>query len=113
MTPVPWRTRCRRTARVAVGGRLAYTGDTGPTDALDDLARDADLLLAEASFRSTTTPDLHLTPAPTAGWRKQADVNRLVLATCRRGTIRRGARRGSRRLRAGRPSWLVGAVYEI
>src|SRR4051794_14491007 len=36
----------------ADGTTLAYTGDTGPCAALDDVARDADLLLAEASFRS-------------------------------------------------------------
>ena len=68
--------------RVAVGGAtLAYTGDTGPTDALDDLARDADLLLAEASFRSVddNPPDLHLTGADSGGVAKRADVGRLVL----------------------------------
>ena len=38
--------------RVTADGRtLAYTGDTGPCDALDRLAAGADLLLAEASFR--------------------------------------------------------------
>ena len=49
----------------ADGTTLAYTGDTGPTAALDDLARDVDLLLAEASFRSgdDNPPDLHLTGA--------------------------------------------------
>jgi len=37
--------------RLAAGGRvLAYTGDTGPSDAVVDLARGADLLLAEASY---------------------------------------------------------------
>jgi ribonuclease BN (tRNA processing enzyme) len=37
--------------RLAAGGQvLAYTGDTGPDDGVVGLARDADLLLAEASF---------------------------------------------------------------
>ncbi|MCK2217021.1 MBL fold metallo-hydrolase [Actinomadura sp. ATCC 31491] len=37
--------------RLSAGGRaLAYTGDTGPDAALVDLARDADLLLAEATY---------------------------------------------------------------
>ncbi|WP_214414433.1 MBL fold metallo-hydrolase [Sphaerisporangium fuscum] len=37
--------------RLSGGGKvLAYTGDTGPSDALPDLARDADLLLAEATY---------------------------------------------------------------
>jgi ribonuclease BN (tRNA processing enzyme) len=37
--------------RLAAGGRvLAYTGDTGPSPAIAELARGADLFLAEASF---------------------------------------------------------------
>jgi ribonuclease BN (tRNA processing enzyme) len=37
--------------RLTGGGRvIAYTGDTGPADELVDLARDADLLLAEATY---------------------------------------------------------------
>jgi ribonuclease BN (tRNA processing enzyme) len=37
--------------RLVAGGRvLAYTGDTGPSDAIVELARGADLFLAEASF---------------------------------------------------------------
>jgi ribonuclease BN (tRNA processing enzyme) len=50
--------------RVTAGGRtLAYTGDTGPCDALDRLADRADLLLAEASFHhgAANPPDVHLT----------------------------------------------------
>ena len=40
--------------RVRAGGRtLAFSGDTGPCSGLDDLAVGADLLLAEASFRSS------------------------------------------------------------
>ena len=34
----------------AAGQVLAYTGDTGPSDGVADLAREADLLLAEASY---------------------------------------------------------------
>ncbi|MEU8106658.1 MBL fold metallo-hydrolase [Nonomuraea muscovyensis] len=37
--------------RLSGGGKvIAYTGDTGPADTLVDLARDADLLLAEATY---------------------------------------------------------------
>ncbi|SCG73173.1 Ribonuclease BN, tRNA processing enzyme [Micromonospora echinaurantiaca] len=37
--------------RLTAGGRvLAYTGDTGPSPVLPKLARDADLLLAEATY---------------------------------------------------------------
>ena len=39
--------------KVTAGGRtLVYSGDTGPCDALDDVAASADLLLAEASFET-------------------------------------------------------------
>ena len=45
--------------RLAAGGRaLAYTGDTGPDDGVADLARGADLLLAEASFADEVPEDL-------------------------------------------------------
>lgn len=46
------------------GQVLAYTGDTDTCPALLDLARDADLLLAEASFmegRDDDAPGIHLT----------------------------------------------------
>ena len=49
---------------MSAGGRtVAYTGDTGPCDALDSLATGVDLLLAEASFRhgKDNPHDLHLT----------------------------------------------------
>jgi ribonuclease BN (tRNA processing enzyme) len=39
--------------RVEGGGRaLAYSGDSGPCDGLEELARDADLLLSEATLES-------------------------------------------------------------
>src|SRR5512141_1107619 len=50
--------------RVAADGvTIAYSGDTGPCVGLDDVAQDADLLLAEASFRSCehNPGGLHLT----------------------------------------------------
>jgi ribonuclease BN (tRNA processing enzyme) len=65
----------------ADGATLAYSGDTGPTPVLDDLARDVDLFLAEASFRSgdPNPPDLHLTGADGGGVAARAGVRRLVL----------------------------------
>ncbi len=43
--------------RVEVGGRvLAYTGDTEWTEALVEVGRDADLLIAEAYFREKAVP---------------------------------------------------------
>lgn len=68
--------------RVAAdGATLAYSGDTGPTPVLDELARDADLFLAEASFRSgdPNPPDLHLTGADGGEVAARAGVRRLVL----------------------------------
>lgn len=46
------------------GARLAYTGDTGPSDSVVDFATDADLLLIEAALRLPAHDDLergHLT----------------------------------------------------
>jgi ribonuclease BN (tRNA processing enzyme) len=39
------------------GTRLVYTGDTGPSDAMVEFARDADMLLVEAALRSTADDD--------------------------------------------------------
>ena len=49
----------------ADGHVLAYSGDTGPCAQLVDLAKGADLLLAEAAFQTgrTNPVDLHLTGA--------------------------------------------------
>jgi ribonuclease BN (tRNA processing enzyme) len=68
--------------RLTAGGRtLSYSGDTGPCTGLDDLAEGADLLLAEASFRSAddNPPGLHLTGADCGRAAARGDVGRLVL----------------------------------
>jgi ribonuclease BN (tRNA processing enzyme) len=68
--------------RVTADGRtLAYSGDTGPCEGLDALAAGADLLLAEASFRSEddSPPDLHLTGADGGRAAARGGVGRLVL----------------------------------
>jgi len=68
--------------RVRADGRtLAYTGDTGPCDGVDELARGADLLLAEASFRvgSANPAQIHLTGADAAGVASRGGSGRLVL----------------------------------
>ena len=68
--------------RVLAGGRtLAYSGDTGPCSGLDDLARGADLFLAEASFRTgdPNPPDMHLTGGDCGRAAAQGDAGRLVL----------------------------------
>ena len=63
------------------GWRLAYSADTGESDALVRLARDADLLLCEASFLDGPDhpPDLHLTARQAAEHAARAGVGQLVL----------------------------------
>jgi ribonuclease BN (tRNA processing enzyme) len=63
------------------GRRLVYSGDTGPCEALADLARDADLMLCEASFREggDNPPDLHMTGREAADHATRAGARRLVL----------------------------------
>jgi ribonuclease BN (tRNA processing enzyme) len=68
--------------RITADGRtLVYSGDTGPTPALRELAAGADVALFEASFRAADTnpSDLHLTGAQAAEAAVAAAVPRLVL----------------------------------
>lgn len=62
-------------------GALVYSGDTGPTGALDELARGARLLLAEASFpdRAGLPVDLHLSGRQAGECAAVARVETLVL----------------------------------
>jgi ribonuclease BN (tRNA processing enzyme) len=68
--------------RVEHGGRvLAYSGDTGPCDALVQVSCDADLLLCEASNQEgvANPPGLHLTGRQAGEAAAAAGVRRLVL----------------------------------
>jgi ribonuclease BN (tRNA processing enzyme) len=68
--------------RVEADGRtIAYSGDTGPCPQLVELAKGADLLLAEAAFqqRVDNPTDLHLTGTEAALAARDAGVTRLVL----------------------------------
>ncbi len=68
--------------RIEADGRtLTYSGDTGPCDALRDLAKGADLFLAEAAFvEGADNPvDLHLTGTEAGRAAHDAGVGRLVL----------------------------------
>jgi len=60
---------------------LVYSGDTGPTEALVELAADADLFLCEASFveSAVNPPNLHLTGAEAGAYAKRARVGRLLV----------------------------------
>ena len=63
------------------GRSLTYSGDTGPTSALVELARDCDLLLCEAAFvqQPNLPPDMHLTGREAAEHASRAGARRLVL----------------------------------
>lgn len=72
--------------RIEGGGRrLAYTADTAPCEALDDLAERADLLLAEATLRSLDEdaqppePRGHLLPVEAAEAAQRGGSRALVL----------------------------------
>lgn len=68
--------------RVEAGGHtVAYSGDTGPCQQLVDLAKGADLLLAEAAFQTggDNPVDLHLTGADAGAAATAAGAARLVL----------------------------------
>ncbi len=68
--------------RVEAGGRtLAYSGDSGVCQGLEDTARAADLFLCEASFLegAANPPDLHLTGAEAGRTATAAESKRLLL----------------------------------
>lgn len=68
--------------RVRVGDAvLAYTGDCGPCAGVDEVARGAHLLLAEAAFCEgvDNPPDLHLTGREAGELAVRGRVDRLVL----------------------------------
>jgi ribonuclease BN (tRNA processing enzyme) len=68
--------------RFTYGGRtIAYSGDTGETEAVARLARDCDVFLCEAAFleKPDLPPDIHLTARQAAGYAARAGVGELVL----------------------------------
>jgi len=86
----PFRVTADRTAhpvetygvRVEHGGRsLAYSADTGPTDAVVALARDSDAFLCEATFASArrNPPHLHMSGADAGEHATRAGAGRLLL----------------------------------
>jgi len=81
--------------RLRAGDRVfAYTGDSGPSPEIADLARDADLLLAEASYADQVPPDAsaYLTSARQAGRQaSDAGARRLLLTHLFHGTDHRTA----------------------
>lgn len=64
------------------GARLAYTGDTGPSGAVEDAVRDADLLLVESALRSDRHDDPergHLTAPEAIALARSAGVGSALL----------------------------------
>lgn len=71
----------------AAGATLAYSADSGPCDALLELAADVDLFLCEASWMEW--PDganpIHMTPALAGEWAARSGARRLALTHLRAG----------------------------
>jgi ribonuclease BN (tRNA processing enzyme) len=61
------------------GHTLAYSGDSGPSPELEDLARDADLLLCEATAGDNDEHTLHLSAADAITTFRASGARRLVL----------------------------------
>ena len=65
------------------GRKIIYTGDTGASEAIVDLAKNADLLIHEATFtdemEERAIEDGHSTPSNAAKTAKAAGVNQLIL----------------------------------
>ncbi len=81
--------------RFSHGGRsLVYTGDTGETEAVPELAAGADVFLSEAAFLDEPglPPDIHLTARQAGAYASRAGVGRLVLTHLVPGNSRDDAR---------------------
>jgi ribonuclease BN (tRNA processing enzyme) len=62
-------------------GRIVYGADSSPTDALAEFARDADLMLVEATLPRPERTGMrgHLTPEEAGGHAREAGAKRLLL----------------------------------
>ncbi len=67
--------------RVEAGGAvLAYTGDSGPCPAVIEMARDADLLVAEATYQDASSQAFfHMSATQAAEHATSAGARRLML----------------------------------
>ncbi|HEX2289530.1 MAG TPA: MBL fold metallo-hydrolase, partial [Pseudonocardiaceae bacterium] len=72
---------CHAVRLTAAGRSLVYTGDTGPSDAVEELARGADVLLAEASWpdRPDNPRGIHLSGRDAGEAATAAGVHRLLI----------------------------------
>jgi ribonuclease BN (tRNA processing enzyme) len=100
--------------RLTAGGKvLAYTGDTGPSRAIVELARDADVFLAEASFPEQVPKAAarHLSSARQAGEAAAAaGAGRLLLTHLLPGTVPDLAEEAARRAYGGETAVARGGV---
>lgn len=61
------------------GVSVAYSGDTGPSDAVEALAREVDLIVCECSFPDEAAVTGHLTPTGAGGLAARCGARRLLL----------------------------------
>jgi ribonuclease BN (tRNA processing enzyme) len=90
--------------RFSHGGRsLVYTGDTGETEAVPELAAGADVFLSEAAFLEGPglPPNIHLTARQAGTYANRADVGKLVLTHLVPGNSQDDARAEAARAFAG------------
>ena len=95
--------------RLAAGGRvLAYTGDSGPSPDLIELARGSDIFLAEASYTDQVPEDARafLSSARQAGQQAAAaSAGRLMLTHLLPGTSPQAARAAAAAATTARSAW--------
>lgn len=82
------------------GGRLVFSGDSGPCSALVELARGADLALFECSYPATRASSSHLTTRTVAEMAIAAGVRALVLTHLYPEAIELGEEEVARQVRA-------------
>ncbi len=102
--------------RLTAGGRsLVYTADTGPSDRVVELARGADVLLAEAAHPdvSDLPPDLHLTGREAGEHAAAAGVVRLLLTHVPAWVDPAGQLAGARAVFPAAELVVPGATYDV
>ncbi|MGW0661778.1 MBL fold metallo-hydrolase [Streptodolium elevatio] len=100
----------------ADGTNLVYSGDTGDSDTLVELARDTELLLCEASFVDgrDTYPDVHLNGREAGEHAERAGARRLVLTHIPEWTDGEHNLADARKAYSGTADLArPGAVYEV
>jgi ribonuclease BN (tRNA processing enzyme) len=80
ITPVAVNHENGHALRISDGARAyAHSGDSGPTDALVEVARDADLFLCEATQAEDDPAPMHLRASDAIAYAERAGARRLVL----------------------------------